>query len=166
MLVISFILLFYSFVFPQKESDLKIFKQRTLLEVTLFNRENTDDILKRTKLEDKTDFIGVDLFHSRARVQFIGNPRIISASHQEVIKIWRKLQHIDEKAVSFYEKEFLFKECDKEYWIPVPKKVGESLEKNLKSGEMVTLFVIHLGGRKEPNVKDFEWIFLANGFEK
>lgn len=152
--------------YAQKDSALDKYKFRTLSEITLFNRETTDEILKKTKLEDKTDFIGIDLLQSRVRVQFTEKSRPISESHQALINQWKKLMNVDEKVVSFYKKEFLFKECEKEYWIPVPEKIGESLGKKLKSDEMTTLFVVYIGGRKEVNVKDFEWLFLVTEFEK
>lgn len=160
------VLTLYSTAFSQKGKEWEKYKYRTLTEITMINRETTDNILRQTKLEEKTDFIGSDLFYSRARVRFTGNLRPISPDHRDLIKTWAKLQNVDSKMINLYENEILFKDCDKEYWIPVPIKPGEAMTKELKPNEMLTLFVVHIGGRKAQMANDYDWLFLTTGFEK
>lgn len=164
LLLTAFISLFSLAVFSQKDSEK--YKPRTLAEIPLINRETTDKILSRTKLEDKTDFISFELLHSRIKAEFTGQQRVIPQSRQEMIKMWGKLQNISKKITSLYENEFLFKEGNKEYWIPVQKKVEESILKEIKANDMITLFVIHVGGRKEAMSKDYDWLFLSTAWEK
>lgn len=166
MLFVFFMIIFHSTASAQKENNVDKYKYRTLSEIVSFNKDSTDAILRKSKFEEKNDFIGVDLFHSRVRVQFTGKPRPISADHKDLIKMWGRLQKIDEKIINLYEEEILFKECDKEYWIPVQKKVSENFLKKVKLNDMVTLFVIHIGGRKEQMSKEFDWLFLSIEFEK
>ena len=158
--------MFCSTAFSQKEKNSDKYKFRTLAEIPLINRSSTDDILKKTKLEDKTDFISYDFLYSRVKVQFTGQQRPVSQDHQEMIKMWGNLQNIGKKTTSLYENEFLFKESDREYWIPVQKKVEEAMLKEVKADDMMTLFVIHVGGRKAAMAKDYEWLFLSTAFEK
>lgn len=165
LLLLVFIVMFYSTAFSQKETALDKYKYRTLSEIITFNQSSTDEIIKNSKLEEQRDFIGIDLFYSRVRIQFIGKPRPISNNHRDLIKLWGKLQGIDEKIISLYENEILFKECDREYWIPIQENVGKSFLKEIKAKQMVTLFVIHIGGRKERMAKEFDWLFLSTGFE-
>lgn len=165
--VFVLLLIFSSTIFSQKnKSDLDIYKFRTLSEVINFNKQTTDEMLKKTKLEDESAFIGIDLFHSRVRVQYIGKPRPISESHKEMMATWSRLQNIDSKIVKSYETEILVRECDKEYWIPIQAVVGKDFLKKIKIGEMVTIYAVHLGGKKEKMASEYDWLFLASTFEK
>lgn len=157
-LVFTFLLIFSIPAFSQNNKDESKYKHRTLLEITNLNREATDDILQKSKPEEKHDFISFDLFYSKVRLQFIGNSRPISQEHKDLITTWAKLQNVDKKITSLYE--------EKEYWIPMQKKVYESLSKQTKMNDMLTLFVIHVGGRKAAMSKEYNWLFLSTAFEK
>jgi hypothetical protein len=164
LLLLTSVLALGATVFSQKEFEK--YKPRTLAEIPLVNREATDDILRKAKLEEKQDFISKDPFYSRSKVEFTGRQRPVSTEHEELIKIWSKLQRVDKKITSLYENEFLFKEGDKEYWIPVQKPVGEAMLKELKANDMIILFVLHVGGRKAAMKNDFEWLFLSTTYGK
>jgi hypothetical protein len=162
--VLIFIFSFHSIAWSQKDWDK--YKFRTLAEVISFNQEATDQILQTAKLEEKQDFIGADLFYSRIRLEYVGAPRAISNNHRDLIKLWARLQNIDKKVIDLYESEALFKECGVEYWIPVQKKIADDNLKKLKSGEMVTLFVIYVGGRKDNGTMKLDHLFLSTAIEK
>ena len=166
LLLSALIPVFCSVVFSQKDKERDKYKYRTLSEITMFNRESTDEILRKSKPEERQDFIGLDLFYSRVRVQFIGNSRPISPDHKDLIKTWVKLQNIDQKITNLYENEFLFRECSEEYWIPMQNKVSEAILKQVKANDMITLFVVHVGGRKAAMSKEYDWLFLSTEFEK
>jgi hypothetical protein len=154
----------YSNGWSQKEWDK--YKYRTLAEIISFNRDSTEKILKTAKLDEKQDFIGADLFYSRIRLEYIGTPRTISTNHRDLITLWARLQNIDQKVVELYESEVLVKECGVEYWIPIQKKIADDNLKKLKSGEMVTLFVIYVGERKDVGVMKLDHLFLSTAIEK
>jgi hypothetical protein len=166
--LLSFILLigFYSTTFSQETSPWEKYKFRTLSEIIKLNEAGLAQGKELPKLADQWDFISADLFHSQARVTFAGASRPISTIHQELIKHWGTSLRIDQKTLDLYENEYLFKECEKEFWIPVQKQVSEFFPKELKPNDMITLFVIHVGGRKEKNIKEFDWLFLSTEFEK
>ena len=166
LLLSALVLIFCSAAFSQKDNELNKYKFRTLSEITRLNREATDDILRKSKLEERQDFISFDLYYSRVRGKFIGSSRPISSDHKDLIKTWGKLQNVDQKITSLYEYEFLFKECDKEYWIPLQKKVSETIVKKAKANDMITLFVVHVGGRKAAMSKEYDWLFLLTAFEE
>jgi hypothetical protein len=160
------ILLFQAVVVSQKATSPDKYKPRTLSEVIELNRDGTDQILKKAKLEDRHGFIGIDPFYSKVRLQYIGTPRAISPVHQGLMKTWAKLQRVDKKFSSLYENEYLFKEGDVEYWIPVQKDASVIINEKLKSGEMLNLYVIYVGAQKEPNEKSFKSLFLSTAFEQ
>ncbi len=163
--VLSIVWSCHGVVISQKASPDK-YTSRTLFDVVELNREGTDQILKKAKLEDRHGFIGIDPFYSKARVQYIGTPRPISSMHQGLMKNWAKLQGVDKKFSSLYEKEYLFKEGDVEYWIPVQKDTSVIINEKLKSGEMLNLYVIYVGAQKEPDDKSFKSLFLSTAFEQ
>lgn len=165
-MITAFVLGFYSAAFSQDESPWDKYKFRTLPEIIKFNDGVVAESMKITKPAGKTDLISADLFHSKVRISFVGTSRPISKTHQELMTHWSKSLGFSQDTINLYEKEFLFKDCDKEYWIPVQKKVSEFFPKELKPGDMVTLFVIHVGGRKESAAKEFDWLFLSTEFEK
>lgn len=160
------ILTFCATAFAQKEKNFDKYKARTLAGIPLINRQTTDDILRKAKLEEKQDFISFDLFYSRVRVEFTGERRAVAPSRLELIKTWGKRQNISKKNTSLYENKFLFKEGDRQFWIPVEKKLEEALLKDIEANDMITLFVIHVGGRKAAMANDYDWLFLSTAFEK
>ena len=160
------VVFFSSATFSQNQVNADKYKPRTLAEVVDLNRVGTDPILKKAKLEERQGFIGIDPYFSKAKVQFLGKSRPLSSEHSGLISNWKKLQRVDKKFVSLYENEYLFKEVDIEYWIPLQKEMAISLEQNVKSGETVALFVIYVGAEKESNVSQFSSLFLATAFEK
>ncbi|MBC7901691.1 MAG: hypothetical protein H7070_16750 [Saprospiraceae bacterium] len=160
------ILAFQSFAFSQEQSSSNKYKPRTLSEIIELNRKATDGILKTAKLEEKNGFIGIDPFYSKVRVEYIGTPRPISDNHLGLITTWSKLQQVNKKFTRLYETEYLFKEGDAEYWIPLQKQIAESMNNELKLGDALTLFVIYVGAEKEKNSKQFESLFLSTAYEK
>ena len=166
LLLFIFLALFSVTAFAQKDKEQNKYKQRTLAELTMFNRENTAENLRKSKVEEKFDFISVDPFYSKTRLQFTGSSRPISQDSKDLMRIWEKLLNVDKKVVSLYETELLFKECNREYWIPIQKKVSEKILDEAKANEMITLFVINVGGRKAAMAKEYDWLFLSTAFEK
>jgi hypothetical protein len=166
LLALTVALKFCATAFAQKTEKLDKYKSRTLAEIPALNREATDAILRQAKIDEKHGFISYDPFYARVKVEYAGQRRPLTPVHLELMKTWSKLQNVGKKTVSLYENEFLFKEGAKEYWIPVQKKVEEGILKELKANDMITLFVVHVGGSKAAMAKDFEWLFLSNSFEK
>jgi hypothetical protein len=78
--------------------------------------------------------------------------------------MWVEIFGVRPDILSLLEKELLIIECNSEYWIPVQKQLIPHFERELKSGDMVSLFIVRVGGEKA-NEK-WEWLFLVNEFQK
>jgi hypothetical protein len=136
--------------------DYSKYKPKTLLELVEIN-SITSDI--------KSEFlISGDWFYSQIRLKYIGTSRPISAHHREILKAWKTSFKIPDETVNLFEKEFLFTECNNEYWLPVQKQVAAFFPKELKEGEMITVYLFLSGGVKNEGKWDF--LFLVNEFDK
>jgi hypothetical protein len=105
-----------------------------------------------------------DLFPSRVKGIYSGEIRKISATRKEFIAEWVKTRKGSPELVNLFEEEFLFKEGDAEYWLPVQKQVIPFIREELKAGDRVELYLIWIGARSEPGITD--WFFLVNEFQK
>jgi hypothetical protein len=157
-------------VAAQDGFDYDKYKTRTLKEIVESNSDlKSADITISKENNPQADpqiVVYGNLLHSEVKVRFMNKSRPISAERKEIIEIWKKSFKIDEKIVSFYENEYLFKEGEKEYWIPVQKQVAEYFPKELKENDLISLFIIRVGGRKLEDGKSWDWLFLSTEFEK
>jgi hypothetical protein len=111
-------------------------------------------------------FFSADFLHSRVRVRFMNKSRTMPTDTKDLLESWRKSYGLDTKLIGRFETEYLFKECNSEYWIPVQSPVAAYFPKELKEGEMVTLYLIRSVGKKAADGKSFDFIFLVNEFDK
>ncbi len=107
-----------------------------------------------------------DFLYSHARVKFMNKSRPISADRKELMGLWQKTFSIDEKNMALFENEYLFKECNTEYWIPVQKQVAGYFAKELKEGDMLTLYFLRASGKRAKGSEVWDWIYLVNEFIK
>ena len=161
--------------FGQNEFDSAKYKSRTLAEIVELNSDlksaditvskNTDINIA---LKEKTvqTALYTNLLHSQVRIKFLNKSRPISTERKDLLNKWRISLGIDEKIVNLYENEYLFKECNTEYWIPVQKQVASFFPKELKEDDMIGLFIIRIGGRKLDEKNNWDWLFLSTEFEK
>jgi hypothetical protein len=105
-----------------------------------------------------------DFLHSSVRVKFMNKSRPISATRKEIMTLWQKTFSVDEKLVTLFTNEHLFTECGIEYWIPVQSQVASYFPKELKEGDMITLYLMRGPGKKTKESSD--WVFLVNEFVK
>ncbi len=119
----------------------------------------------RLSIDDKKGIlIRAKPFYSAIRVEYTGKSRAISSERLNLFSVWQKSLGVDAKVLTLLESEYLFKECDKEYWIPVQKQVAAYFPKELKIGDKITLYLMAVGGVKVNN--DWESVFLTNEFKK
>lgn len=144
-------------IFAQ-DFDYARYKPRTLSELIDLNNPKLIDSAK------KQFVISGDWFHSQVRLKYIGTSRLLSAERKELLNHWKTSFSIKPEAANLFEKEFLFKECDKEYWLVVQKPVASYFPKELKEGEMITLYLFFGGGVK--TIEKADYLFLVNEFEK
>jgi hypothetical protein len=137
------------------------FERRTLQELVKINLADTDEL----KLyPDKGQFVYPDkILPSVVRVTYVGKSRAIVSERKKFIESWVGEYGKDPNYANLFKSEFLFKEGDQEYWLPLQEPVTY-FEKNLKKGDAVDLYLIRLGGLK---VRDnLDWLFLVEEFLK
>ncbi len=140
------------------------YKPRTLGEMIEINSDIKKADVTMEKAGKLQMTLNADPLYSQVRVKFMNQSRPISTERKDLIKIWQTTFNADERVLTLYENEYLFKECETEYWIPVQKQVASYFPKELKTGDMLSLFIMRVGGRKEK--ENWDWLFLTNEFIK
>lgn len=153
-------------VYAQNKFPYELYKSRTLNEIIEINADlkNADLIIKKEEIPQIT--LNGNPLYSQVRLKFMNKSRPISTDRMDLVKLWQKTFDADERVLTLYENEYLFKECETEYWIPVQKQVAAFFPKELKTGDMISLFIMRIGGRKEKNADKWDWLFLTNEFVK
>ena len=149
----------------QSDFPYERYKQRTLAELI----EEGSNLPAKTgdKASQRPTFIfDADFNYSRVRVRFMERSRPISSESKELLGFWQKSFSIEQKVIDLYQDEYLFKECDTEYWIPVQKQVSSYFPKELKPGDMITLFLLRATGKKSKDGKSYSFLFLSTEFDK
>lgn len=102
----------------------------------------------------KPDFlISADPFPSKTVAVYTGKHRPVAGRTADFIKLWATTRGVPQNAAKLTE-EYLFKEKDKEYWMPVVSKLVPFLEKELKEGDEVMIYYFFLGGYNAKALQD------------
>ena len=138
--------------------DYDRYKPRTLSELIELNNPKLEEPMKKLLITSG------EWFHSQVRLQYVGTSRPFSAERKELLENWKRSFKINDETAAMFEREFLFRECGKDFWLPVQKQVAAYFPKELKEGEMITLYLFFGGGVKTKEKSDF--LFLVSEFEK
>ncbi len=111
----------------------------------------------------KNLMISANPFYSAIRMEYAGKSRILSKEKIGLFKIWQESLEVDPVLLSILDKEFLFKECGKEYWIPVQKPAAKDFPEDMKAGDKITLYLMMVGGIEDKG--NWDWIFFTNSFK-
>ncbi len=116
----------------------------------------------------KQIMISAKPFYSAVRLEYAGESRKLSKEKIGLFKIWMESLNIKgsnsaSAPLDLLDKEYLFKECEKEYWIPVQIPAANDFPKDMKKGDRVTLFLMMVGGIEDKGKWDF--IFFTNSFK-
>lgn len=124
-----------------------------------------DNSPKPNRPVEKIDLlISAKPFYSAVRVKYVGGSRPISDTKKMLIKTWQESLGYDANVIKLFENEYLFKECEKEYWLPVQKPVASYFPKELAENDNITLYLMVVGGLKVS--EKWEPVFLVNEFNK
>lgn len=140
-----------------------VYDPRTLSELADLQKDATSMDYGPSK---KHIVVNAKPFYSAVRVTFIGTAKPLTTEEKEYLKIWQGTLGYDEKVLALFENKYLFKECDKEYWIVVQKPVAAFFPKELKTGDMVTLYLMFPGSTKFKPTDPWNHLFLVNEFRK
>jgi len=105
-------------------------------------------------------------FYSAIRLKYVGTSRPVPAEKKEVFKMYQQSMHPAVDVPSLIENEYLFRECDTDHWIPVQKQVAAYFPKELKTGDMITVYLMVIGGIKLTPKDPYQPVFLISEFRK
>lgn len=101
-------------------------------------------------------------FPRRARVQYLGDSRPTDPRRRALIELWVKTTGRSPAIAELFEREYLFREGERELWLPVQAQVAGFFPAELEPGGMVTLMVIWIGSHYVG--EEITWAFLVNEF--
>jgi len=139
-----------------------LYEPRTLAELVEMNPEMVKDS-KATNI-----MISAAPFYSAVRLEYRGESRPVTNDRLTLYKFWIESigigndRNID--PMSIIEKEFLFKECGKEYWITVQTPAANDFPEDLEKGDKITLYLMLVGATEDKAKKDWDTVFFTNSF--
>lgn len=130
--------------------------------------------------------ISANPFPSKTKAVYTGRSRPIVKRTKDFIKLWVQTRNVPAGNADMLVEEFLFREQDKEYWIPVIKTLVPFFGKELKEGDEIVIYYFFLGGydeakliQKDTSLSDkarseeaakakgkIEWVFAVEEFQK
>ena len=136
------------------------FKRRTLKEIVNIDAREIEESGRENKV-----IFHADTLLSMIRVKYTGKSRPLAEVKKDFLKKWAQTfsQNAHEYA-AHYERDYLFKEGDVEYWLPVQKQVSAYFLKELKEDEEVDIYIVRAGGVCSKKLCD--WLFLVEEFQK
>lgn len=93
--------------------------------------------------------VSADPFPSKTVVTYTGKHRPVGEYKKYFIRVWVETRNVPASNADVLAEEYLFKEGDREYWLPVHKQLVPFFEKELKPGDEITAFFFFLGGYNE-----------------
>jgi hypothetical protein len=154
-LIIAFVVFMGATTMAQ-EFPWDIFKSRTLKEVL--------SITTTAVRPDDSMFLATNQLESKVLVTYTGESRPILRAHYDFLCVWAGMFGHPKDYAARYEREYLYKEGDDEYWLPTQAPVTKYFDKELKPGDKVTLYLISIGAYR--NKKDIEVVLLVEEFQK
>jgi hypothetical protein len=104
-----------------------------------------------------------DDYPTRAVVIYRGDSRPIDPNRREILRGWGLALRRDTTVADNFSREYLFQEGDQALWLPVQDTVASYFPKELKPGQVVTLYAMFLGAYYAG--KEITWTFIVNEFD-
>jgi hypothetical protein len=134
----------------------------------------------------KSDLIvSADPFPSKTEVTYTGKRRPVGEYTKFFINLWAETRNLPPENANMLVEEYLFREKNKEYWIPVLKPLAPSFDRELKEGDEIQIYYFFLGGYNEKKLREKDtskdktkekdtgkvedkvtWIFAVEEFQK
>jgi hypothetical protein len=120
-------------------------------------------------------------FPAKTLVKYEGKKRPIGKYGRHFIEIWVQSRNVPPENAALLVEEHLFKEDDREIWMPVHKAVAPSLEESVKPGDEMIIYYFYLGGFNGKTLQDkdtlrdksasieedkLKWMLAVERFEK
>ena len=145
--------------FPWKD-----FERRTLPELIKTNEREEEENIRRFPDQNQFVFRGTTL-PSAVQLTYTSELRPLSAERKKFIETWARSYYRNTGYANLYTAEYLFKEGNDDYWLPVQKGVARYFDEELKKGDPVDLYLISPGGLRVDKGKTI-WIFLVEQFQQ
>jgi len=115
--------------------------------------------------EKRNDFlIDARQVKSKSKVTYTGEIREAGEKKMRFLKVWAESQGHPSGILELLKQEARFREGDKDYWLPIRKKISDDMAGQLKKGDEVTIHTILAGGM--PQADSIEWVFIVGEFSK
>ncbi|HKC63067.1 MAG TPA: hypothetical protein VKB86_05490 [Pyrinomonadaceae bacterium] len=134
----------------------EIFKARTIKEVI--------SITTKAVRPDDSMFLATNLLESKMEVTFTGQSRPILQSRKDFINMWAGIFGQPKGYADRYEREYLYKEGEDEYWLATQAPVAKYFDKELKPGDKMTLYLISIGAYRTE--KSIDCMLLVEEYQK
>jgi hypothetical protein len=140
-----------------KEFPWEIFKPRTLKEVT--------SITTKAVRPDDSIFLAQNQLESKAEVVFTGKHRPIIEARKTFVNTWFGMLRSEQKEFAgLYEREYLYREGEAEYWLPTQRPITKYFDKELKPGDKVEIYLISIGAYRSSG--NIDCVLLVEEFQK
>lgn len=138
------------------------------LDINKFKNSSFNEIIKSNPLGEKTEpasFVqNVTTPAYKVTATYTGQSREISPGINFFFAIPSSLIQSKKKFFSSYTKEIEVKEGDRTYWIPVQKQVFPFVEKEVKQGQKISMYIRYYGTLVGKSVKQTQPVFLMIDF--
>lgn len=101
---------------------------------------------------------------SKSKVIYTGEVREVGENKMRFLKSWAESQGHPLGILRLLQQEARFREGDKDYWLPIRKKIAEDMAQQLKKDDEVIIHTILAGGIPEANF--IEWVFIVGEFSR
>jgi hypothetical protein len=155
LLIIAFSL-FLNFSAQAQNFPYDIFKTRTLKEVVA---QTTKSVKPYPSM-----FIATNQLESKILVTFTGKSRPILQARKTFISVWAGMLGHPKDYADLYEKEYLYKEGNDEYWLPTQEPITKYFDKELKENDQMTIYLIRIGAHRDQ--KTVDCVLLVEEFQK
>ncbi|MFV0387690.1 MAG: hypothetical protein ACK5NT_02955 [Pyrinomonadaceae bacterium] len=141
-----------------------LYEPRTLAELSKLNSG-----FEKVPVTDSVNLMVADEpYYSAVRVKYAGEKRELSTKKLAFYKYWAAALEVgstntDYNPLDVIKTEYLFTQCDKEYWITVQTPAANDLPPDLKSGDRLTLYLMINGGIETNG--NWDYLYLANSFK-
>ncbi|HZE64891.1 MAG TPA: hypothetical protein VE056_13490 [Pyrinomonadaceae bacterium] len=132
-----------------------------------YTPDKLSEVIKAHTFRNMQNERGVDIGSHplRARVIYSGKSRPIPSDKKSLIKFWMQSNKYSEEILKMFDKEFLFLEDSREYWLPVQNVLIPHFKEEMHEGESVDLFAAWIGITfAKPGKR--QHVLLVNEFEK
>ena len=133
----------------------------------IFQARTLDEIIAATApgvRPGESGFFATDEMPSKVRVTFTGQSRPIVESRHSFIDDWFGLYNRNKDIAALYQREYLYKEGSREYWLPTSSPITKYFAKELKAGDEVTLYLIRLGAYRQN--ESIDCVLLVEEYQK